>query len=817
MRQAVLARKSAVSSAPQSSAAAKATSSGLRISEPDDKLEQEADWVANEVMSRGQNGLEWSLSRVRAGAALQRKCACGGSAGAEEECEECKKKGTLQRRAAGSGVRSQVPRIVNETLRSLGQTLDRHTRAFFESRFAHDFGGVRVHTDARAAESALAVNALAYTLGNHIVFAPGHYDPHRPPGRSLLAHELAHVVQQSNAPASRVDTLLPTASSAEQEAKSAARSLADVHTPRISQRISASQLSRQEKPGGMSSSSPGATPQSGTPSGASGGKLPQRLRFDILGADTALSDFLAKEAGLSRDPDLRVTSLEDLISQLEKKAPPNSGRCVEHISVFNHGNPFGQPVAGEGKKKVAIGGTPGKLQVSGFYLPWLFNPAHQEAVARLRHVFCCDAEMHWVGCTTAGVIAYGGKRWKAEVAASEERFEDEFFRNEYRSVEEALAHHANLQGAIFGQVNVQTWADATCTSIRAANDFVYADYNNPAEPFKPIKLNVGDNEYKGDFLLIKPSSAGQCSCDSTSGRVQGKWMPGQGIDVGDPKWQADLKEFNQAMLLASDSEHVNKSLFNLLADIRPSLTIPAGLPVGDKLQPHIMGPSVISYTYDHLFFCYPNDSWKWIGVSPFVIQGTPAFTRTHLNHELLHASEIYAAAKKFQETHGPPPTPPAGACTPSFRPSSSEPYGKYVLDFQKFYSEAQTPHLEIYATSAAKEFQHFTPAEKVDWFSDMLTAVPADVPHDRPLATEGLVNGVFQNPLASEQEMRIEFGKALFLMTRGFIYGTEPAPLREKNIGKAKTLMNHFLPAWNVYRPGDKRTLSEGIRMESGG
>jgi hypothetical protein len=66
-----------------------------------------------------------------------------------------------------------------------------------EPRFGHDFGHVRVHTDARAAESALAVNALAYTVGRNVVFGAGRYSPGSAGGRNLLGHELAHVVQQS--------------------------------------------------------------------------------------------------------------------------------------------------------------------------------------------------------------------------------------------------------------------------------------------------------------------------------------------------------------------------------------------------------------------------------------------------------------------------------------------------------------------------------------------------------------------------------------------------------------------------------------------
>ena len=65
-------------------------------------------------------------------------------------------------------------------------------------RFGRDFGGVRVHTDSEAAESARAVDAHAYTVGQHIVFDSGKYDPHSGSGQHLLAHELAHTVQQRN-------------------------------------------------------------------------------------------------------------------------------------------------------------------------------------------------------------------------------------------------------------------------------------------------------------------------------------------------------------------------------------------------------------------------------------------------------------------------------------------------------------------------------------------------------------------------------------------------------------------------------------------
>jgi len=92
-----------------------------------------------------------------------------------------------------------APPIVHDVLRAPGQPLDAGARAFMEPRFGHSFADVRVHTDARAAESARAVSAAAYTVGHDIVFSAGSYAPSGREGRRLLAHELAHVVQQRHA------------------------------------------------------------------------------------------------------------------------------------------------------------------------------------------------------------------------------------------------------------------------------------------------------------------------------------------------------------------------------------------------------------------------------------------------------------------------------------------------------------------------------------------------------------------------------------------------------------------------------------------
>jgi len=88
-------------------------------------------------------------------------------------------------------------RDVRTVLNAPGESLDRETRGFFEPRFGFDFSQVRVHADSAAAASARAMDAQAYTVGHHIAFDAGKYDPHSEPGRRLIGHELVHTLQQS--------------------------------------------------------------------------------------------------------------------------------------------------------------------------------------------------------------------------------------------------------------------------------------------------------------------------------------------------------------------------------------------------------------------------------------------------------------------------------------------------------------------------------------------------------------------------------------------------------------------------------------------
>jgi hypothetical protein len=144
------------------------------MSQPGDAQEREADRVAATVMSSSE--FVEPLDRHSRGSGLDSQRSDGGK--------------PAQPAAA--------PHEISQSLRSPSQPLDREARRFMEHRFGHDFSQVRVHANSEASQSALSAAAQAYTLGPHILFSDGQYQPHTPSGRELIAHELAHVVQQPN-------------------------------------------------------------------------------------------------------------------------------------------------------------------------------------------------------------------------------------------------------------------------------------------------------------------------------------------------------------------------------------------------------------------------------------------------------------------------------------------------------------------------------------------------------------------------------------------------------------------------------------------
>jgi hypothetical protein len=158
----------------------------LRIGAVNDPLEREADAAADRVMRMA----EPALSVASALPTLSRKC---------DACEDEEK--TVQRDAGPTATMdgAEAPAMVHNVLTAPGTPLDRETNSFMSSHMGHDFGDVRVHTDASADASAKAVGAKAYTVGRDLVFAAGEYQPGDNMGRHLIAHELAHVVQQGGA------------------------------------------------------------------------------------------------------------------------------------------------------------------------------------------------------------------------------------------------------------------------------------------------------------------------------------------------------------------------------------------------------------------------------------------------------------------------------------------------------------------------------------------------------------------------------------------------------------------------------------------
>lgn len=152
----------------------------LRIGPVGDRYEQEADRIADQVVSEGAGA---RAQPVTVSPLVQRQ-----SAGDEEEQLQTKAAGP---RSPGAGLSSAAQAVA-----PAGRPLPVAERRFFETRMGRDLSGVRLHTGAQADAGARAINARAYTLGRDIAFAGGQYNPASRAGRHLIAHELAHTLQQ---------------------------------------------------------------------------------------------------------------------------------------------------------------------------------------------------------------------------------------------------------------------------------------------------------------------------------------------------------------------------------------------------------------------------------------------------------------------------------------------------------------------------------------------------------------------------------------------------------------------------------------------
>ena len=158
----------------------------LAVGATNDPLETEADQVADRVMRMADPGTATSLPFLNVRPAV-----------VQRQCAECNEEDKVQKKPVGAAAGEvAAPPIVHDVLNGPGQSLDPATRAYFEPRFRADFGDVCVHTGVNAAESAREIGALAYAHGRNIAFADGRYEANTAAGRRLLAHELAHTLQQ---------------------------------------------------------------------------------------------------------------------------------------------------------------------------------------------------------------------------------------------------------------------------------------------------------------------------------------------------------------------------------------------------------------------------------------------------------------------------------------------------------------------------------------------------------------------------------------------------------------------------------------------
>ena len=157
------------------------TQTKLRIGQPNDKYEREADRVADQVLR---------LPEPQP----QHACACSGG------CSKCSNEQGVLKQPQTKQIKANnivVPAIIQQAIHSPGKALEPSTLKFMESRLGHDFSQVRVHNGRHADVAARALRARAFTLGHNLVFAAGHYAPYAATGRRLLAHELTHIVQQT--------------------------------------------------------------------------------------------------------------------------------------------------------------------------------------------------------------------------------------------------------------------------------------------------------------------------------------------------------------------------------------------------------------------------------------------------------------------------------------------------------------------------------------------------------------------------------------------------------------------------------------------
>jgi len=427
----------------------------LYVNNPADRYEQEADAMADRVMRMSASQAPAQHSQALIGPSVQRKCA---------QCEEAEKEEGIMRKAADEAGLQAPPSLAAKLAANKGggSPLPGGTRRFMENAFSADFSRVSIHNDGEAAAMSQSIQAHAFTHGNDIYFNSGRYSPHTQQGQRLLAHELTHTLQQTGG----------------------------IHRS----------TGTEAGSGGAPSATAGGT---GTGTAGTGG-----ISVDVLAAVNP-EDFLVRAAAQELGTDIRVSSMENMIDQLESLVPANG--CLASLNIYNHGNPSIQMVAGDNKVKNADG-TTSRTPISGFSLSWLSTAANQGALNRLRHLFCCNGAINWYGCSTVGVWAEGGTRTATERSSDAHRYTGTFG-DWYQSIPEALARGAFASFRYIGAVNAQMWADATCTTLTASTDFT----NWTTRDGRVTRTTA----HGGPRYLYSPRAVAACTCDPATNRVGG--------------------------------------------------------------------------------------------------------------------------------------------------------------------------------------------------------------------------------------------------------------------------------------------------------
>jgi len=171
----------------------------LKVGQAGDKYEQEADRVADAVMGIAEPAVQRQEEEEEL---AQPNLASNTEHSIQRQVEE--EEEFLQTKELTGHDAEIIPDLESriQVIRGSGEPLPESVRTYFEPRFGHDFSQVQVHTGAQSAETARSLKARAFTVGRDVVFGTGQYAPRTVVGKKLLAHELAHVVQQTKQAAS---------------------------------------------------------------------------------------------------------------------------------------------------------------------------------------------------------------------------------------------------------------------------------------------------------------------------------------------------------------------------------------------------------------------------------------------------------------------------------------------------------------------------------------------------------------------------------------------------------------------------------------